>query len=73
MNGLSTQERSCLLRAARKYMENLADEVQRLHDIGAVDEYVAERAVADVKSLELECLASAVRKLWLASKGLEPP
>jgi len=54
-------------------MENLADEVQRLHDIGAVDEYVAERAVADVKSLELECLASAVRKLWLASKGLEPP
>lgn len=64
----TVQERSALLRAARKVMDETTLEIIRLHTIdGLALQQGFNRALADAHSDELQYLASAIRKLWMAS------
>lgn len=57
---LTDEMRACLLRAARKQLDHLQNEVQRLQDLPIV---YAHGPIAVVQA-ELSCLARAVCWLW---------
>lgn len=57
MTQLTSVERSCLLRAARKELLQLFDDKHRLEMQGSI---VAEQVLADI-----ECLSTGIKWLWL--------
>lgn len=57
---LGTDERSCLLRAARKQLLALEDEFNRLQHLSGGEDSGA----ADSAAMELSCLQRAVAWLW---------
>lgn len=65
----TVEERAALLRASRRQMDYFNEEVIRLHDLDGREGTAggANRQMADTHSAELVHLASAVRKLWIAS------
>lgn len=65
----TVEERAALLRAARREMDAINEEVIRLHDLDGREGVAgnANRKMADIHTQELSHLASAVRKLWIAS------
>lgn len=61
-------ERSALLRAAKKEVDWITDEMMRLHTIDGMEGQASfNRALADAHLEELSYLQSAIRKLWAAS------
>lgn len=72
MKSLSVHERAALLRAARKQMDTINEEIIRLHAIdGTAGQEQFNRKMADAQSEELTYLAGAVRKLWLSTGDLD--
>lgn len=65
----TVEERAALLRAARREMDAINEEVIRLHDLDGRGDTAGDtnRKLADIHTKELTHLASAVRKLWVAS------
>lgn len=61
---LTASELSCLLRAARREINRAQDESRRLEDL-ALHGVVGASAAKDLLEMELNCIARAVRKLWL--------
>ena len=68
---LTVEERGALLRASRTAIDRLNEEIIRLHELNG-REGAHNRKLADVEAAELVNLASAVRKLWVASGGASP-
>lgn len=56
---LTTEQRACLLRAARRRLEELQDERNRFEQLG-----MSGHAVAALAQAEIECLLGAVAYLW---------
>jgi hypothetical protein len=59
---LDSQERRCLLRAARAHMLKLLDDYNRLEGIAASSTMA--RAAADSAAQELACLQRGITWLW---------
>lgn len=61
--GLSIAERAALLRAARRVLRELGDELERLERLARAARPDAQAGII-IARLEIELLAGAVHKIW---------
>lgn len=59
---ITTEQRACLLRAARRRLTELQDERNRFEQLGQTG-----HAVAELANEEIDCLMGAVSWLWRTS------